>query len=278
MKNLGQIQIGGSLDITTNKHVEDLIEEAIEGLDIPEDTNTTYTLTQDGLTIQLVDDGGTTVSEIELPEPEDTNTTYTLTNNGTTIQLVDDGGATSSIDLTPLIPQPVDPYGEVKVFTVPPANLFNMLSGGGYRVSDDFDMSSEFDAENNLISIYLHLYEKGIEKKFTLADNVSNLWPVLDSSGDTRREIYITDVSRSSGDIIITGTDADGADDKLTLSMGEVKTASESDLSGHDETVIYDVWGTNYLKFRDTDFRTESEPTVITGTLEEHLQTIYDTL
>lgn len=311
MKNLGQIQIGGSLDITTNKHVEDLIEEAIEGLDIPEDTNTTYTLTQDGLTVQLVDDQNSVVSEIALPEvedtvytlrilegnrgrhtldlvdadgmmvsrvnftiPNDTNTTYTLRRDGDTrIEIIGNDGHVSGVDIASLLPEEKDPYQEVKGIPLPPANLLNMLRSEDYSA---FDLTSEFDAENNLISIYLHLYEKGIERKFTLADEVDNRWTILNKRGENTKEIYITKVSSTVEDVTIEGTDSDGADDEVRLFEPKVQNARDSDMEvSRYGIVISNAWGNEYFYIPGDPFIIESEPTVITATIEEHLQSIY---
>lgn len=279
MKHLGKIEIGGSLDITNNKHVEDLIEETLKGIDIPEDTNTTYTLTQDGLVVQLVDDRGQTVSEIEIPKLEDKNTTYTLTQDGTTIRLEGSEGGSSEIDLAPLIPQPTDPYQEEKDLIIrseEAVNLFDTIRSGGY---DDFDITSEFDAENSLISIYLHLHIGENVETFTLADNVGSMYNYYSETQDILdtidlREIYT--INRYGEEILhIDWVDEKKRERDLEFWFPQIELTVESPLYGSG-LVLFSEWNIPiYFIFPDVNEETESGQQVITGTLEEHLQNIY---
>ena len=284
MKHLGRIEIGGSLDITNNKHVEDLIEETLKGIDIPEDTNTTYTLTQDGLTVQLVDDLGNAVSEIEIPKLEDKNTTYTLTRDGTTIQLEGSEGGSSEVDIAPLIPPTVDPYQEVKGIALPTVNLFDTLRSRDY---DDFDIYLEFDEANDRISIYLHL-RIGVDiETFTLADNVSNLLDYYnrDGDGDVEGSMVLVGVGKyTDGSVVMRGEYGGnltlppkyGGGRGILLERAAVQPAEDSPLNNHyDGIVLYSFSSPYYFVFPDVDYETVSDQRVITGTLEEHLQNIY---
>lgn len=248
MKHLGKIEIGGSLDITNNKHVEDLIEEAIQGIDIPEDTNTTYTLTQDGLAIQLVDDGGKVVSEIEIPVPE-----YK------------------------------DPSQEViEITTIPSVNLFDAIHTESY---EDFELTSEYDEENNLISIYLHLGIEGIERTFTLADNASNEFPIYNESGGVWDTVKIEEIYKRIGEPTFTILAVHPYAGRITMNMddAQIQTAADSGLNRPGGLVLI---GSNaseglykgHFEFPDTNEETVSDPEVITATLEEHLQRIYESI
>lgn len=319
MKNLGQIQIGGSLDITTNKHVEDLIEEAIEGLDIPEDTNTTYTLTQDGLTVQLVDDQNSVVSEIALPEvedtvytlrilegnrgrhtldlvdadgmmvsrvnftiPNDTNTTYTLRRDGDTrIEIIGNDGHVSGVDIASLLPEEKDPYQEVKGIPLPPVNLFDAIRTEGY---EDFELTSEYDEENNLISIHLHLGIEGIERTFTLADNVSNEFNFYLDDGRLYDTIKLEEIYKQMGmPVIISGGFPYAGRVNFNLDDAQLQVAADLEQIPQDGILIT---GSNmsqalpviHFVLPGVNENTESEPATITATLEDHLQRIYGSI
>lgn len=271
MKHLGKIESGGSLDITNNKHVEGLIEETLKGIDIPEDTNTTYTLTQDGLTVQLVDDGGNTVSTIEIPKLEDENTTYTLSKDGTTIRLVGSEGGSSEVDLASLLPEEKDPYQEEKaILFLPPANLFSMIRSNAY---DDFDFTTDFDAENNLISIYLHLYSNYIVRTFTLADNVSNEWTRYDRAGSPTGYVDIITLYKDGTSVRVIGINRDsGSQVMYTVSNARL----DSPPNNHSDGIaLRNNLSNTYYIFPDVNEETVADQQVITGTLEEHLQNIY---
>lgn len=269
MKHLGKIEIGGSLDITNNKHVEDLIEEAIQGIEFPEDTNTTYTLTQDGLTVQLVDDGGQVVSEIEIPEHE--NTTYTLIQDGTTIRLVDNNyRVVSQIE----IPQPVDPYQEVKGIATPTVSLFEVLRSESY---DGFDLTTEYDAENERISIYLHLHIGDTVKTFTLADNVNNTFDRYHQSIGTMMDSKtLIEISENQYNGILRWYEEPGK--LFSLFDPKVLPASDVNANLNDGAVI--AYSNFYIHIPGTNESTASDqdviPATITGTLEEHLEKIYE--
>ena len=250
MKNLGTIEIGGSLDITTNKHVEDLIAEALEGIEIPEDTNTTYTLTQDGLIVQLVDDSGQVVSEIEIPEFEDK-----------------------------------DPYQEVKsIATTSPENLFDILRGR----YDEFILRSEFDEETNRITIRLHLEVGGSWIVFTIADNVSNEWDYYNADGSVRGSIDLVRVDKyTDGAVVMIGENTEnrvippsyGGGRGVFLAGAAVQPTADSSLSNHSDGVaLYDRLGEFYFVFPDVNEETVSDHEVITATLEDHLQGLYESI
>lgn len=343
MKHLGKIKSGGSLDITTNQHVENLVEEALESIELPEgadttytltqdgltiqlvddsggvvstielpnieDTDTTYTLSQDGLVVQLVDDGGNTVSEIKLPDLEDTDTTYTLSQDGTTIQLVDDGGGVvstinlpehedtdttytltqdgtiiklvdgeggtaSEVDLAPLLPEDEgggDPYQEEKDFVIPPAKLFNLIRSEDY---DDFDITSEFDEGAGRISIYLHLYRRGIVRNFTLVSRARNSYTYYDESGSSLGRLNLIDVYKDGEYVRMVG-----ADGTQSLRLAQIKLTEDSPINRIGGVVLFTEWGSPvYFHISGSNDRTESEPTVITGTLEDHIQRMYESI
>lgn len=278
MKNLGQIQIGGSLDITTNRHVEDLIEEALEGLVIPEDTNTTYTLTQDGLTVQLVDDQGRVVSEVQ-----DRNTTYTLSHQGTKILLVNNSGMSTEIDLaeidlTPILPEEKDPYQEEKEFIIPPESLYVMLNNNFY---ESFDITSEYDEASGRISVYLHLHRRGITKTIIIADAREDEFKFYSESGEVLGQAKIIGISRSSTPSPRVNVEAE--DGTYTLLIPKIQTAVSSELNLFNGIVIsanqiqpFDQPG--YLHIPGATYTTRSEPTAITGTLEDHIQRTYESI
>ena len=242
MKKLGRIEIGGSLDITNNKHVEGLLEEALKGIEIPEDTNTSYTLSQDGLTIQLVDGDGRVVSEIEIPEPE-----YK------------------------------DPYQAEKEFIIPPANLFNMIRNGSY---DDFDVYAEFeenDDDYNRMTIYLDVYRRGIVRTFILANREVAFYHYFSRGafGDTRLgSLNLREIYKDGRDIHMVGFER-----TLVLRSAQIQTTEDSPLRMNDGLVFqFRELGQSrdaYFHIPFPNEETESEPLVIAGTLEEHLQNIY---